>query len=407
MNLFSKILKLENLSFGLKKLYFHKVARDFAVSFLGMFGPLLIYEISGSLQTTLLYYLLVSSFLILILPFAKHTLGSGPLNFFLFLGTAGAILYYVLFYFLEKIGSFDLVLVIPMILILALLKFFYWVPYHIEFSNFVDKHHKGRQLSFLSIIVSLVKIFTPVISGWVIYRYGWSSLFGIAIFFLLISLWPIKSIPKIYESYKFSYLETYRKFFSKKHFKTNMAYMADGFQSRISFVVWPIFIFQILQGDYLKTGLVSTAIILISTILSFLAGEMSDKSDKKKMIKSGSLLYALGWIFKALVMASWQIFVVGIFHDLVRIFLRTPFDSTTYDIAADQGHYVDEFSVLREMAIHAGAVLSGLVCILALFWVSAGWLFLLSALATLFMNFISKEEFYLASTRKTASVRNI
>ena len=37
-----------------------------------------------------------------------------------------------------------------------------------------------------------------------------------------------------------------------------------------------------------------------------------------------------------------------------RVFAKTPFDALNYDIAADHGHYVDEYTVIREMAIAIG-----------------------------------------------------
>ena len=43
--------------------------------------------------------------------------------------------------------------------------------------------------------------------------------------------------------------------------------------------------------------------------------------------------------------------------------MRTPFDAIYYERAADSGHYIDEFSVIRETAINLGRFLMTLLLI--------------------------------------------
>jgi hypothetical protein len=101
----------------------------------------------------------------------------------------------------------------------------------------------------------------------------------------------------------------------------------------------------------------------------------------------------LGWIFKALSSTALHVFLAGTYHDFVMIFLKTPFDATTYEIAADQGHYVDEFSVVREISIHFGRSLMFLLALLLLNYFSIIWIFIIGGIISLFLNLITKEEF--------------
>jgi len=393
---FTKLRKLENLSPGLKSLYLHRVIRSIGVSLVGMFGPIFIFTVSHKAEFVLIYYGLISLWYLLILPLSKYTLDKAKLTFFLSLGSLFLMLYFLVYFFMSQIVSISPLYFVVLIFLAGLMKFFYWVPYHVEFVHFIDKHHKARQLSYLTILIAIIGIFVPLFSGWVIDKFGFGVLFLMCILVLGISLLTVRFIPSTREKYTFGYFETFAKLFSKKHFKTNLAYFSDGFQDHIGFVVWPIFIFLLLKGEYLSVGLLSAVIVLVSTVLNFLVGEASDKFDKKKILRTGSMLYALGWLFKSLVATSLHVFLAGTFHNLSGILIRTPFDATTYEIAADEGHYVDEFTVLREMSLHLGKVVSTVFSLLVLTTFSLNWLFILAAGLSLLMNLICREEFYLA-----------
>lgn len=395
MNIFSKISKEEQLSPGLKSLYTHKVIRDIGIGLVGMFGPIFVFSLLKDVKGVLLFYGLISFFYLAFLPLMRYFLGRWSMNVFLFLGTLGLIVYYLFYFLMAGKGVMILSLFVLLIVLGGLFKFFYWVPYHVDLVSFMNKHHRGRQLSFLGILVSILGIFLPVFSGWVISRFSFTVLFLLAMVVLGMSLLAIRMIPKKYEIYSFDYGETWQKIFSGEHFKTNLAYGADGFQESIGFVIWPIFIFLILKEEYLYVGVISTVVILISTVIRYLIGEATDRFDKKKLMRTGSILYFLGWIGKAVVETAFQVFLAGTFHNLSAIILRTPLDATTYEIAADEGHYIDEFSVLKEMSLHLGKVTATIFSIVLLLFLNIYWLFILAAMVSVLVNLVSKEEFYL------------
>ncbi len=396
MLFFSKIQKAERLSPALRSLYLHKIIHDLGGGLVGMFGVIFFYVISGSLKFTLILFGLICLLYFLTAPlwarllkyFCQHTL------------MAFGILFYVassvILYFLAEAGQIVWFLIIFLIIFSLLNRLFYWVPYNIDFAHFVNKHHRGRQLSFLSIVVSLLGIALPIFSAFVITHFGFSSLFVLSIVVLLLSLLPLYFTPRTREQYSFGYLESFKKLLAKKHFKSNLAYFADGFQDYIGAIIWPIFIFIILRGQYMSIGLISAGIILIGCLLRYLMGEATDRFDKKKLIKTGSLLYALGWTFKALVSSGLHVFLVGVYHDFSAILFRTPFDVLTYEIAADEGHYVDEFTILREMSLNLGRVVAVVSSVILLGFISIPWLFVLSAFISLLALLLAKEEFYLA-----------
>jgi MFS family permease len=157
----------------------------------------------------------------------------------------------------------------------------------------------------------------------------------------------------------------------------------------VGLIIWPIFIWQLLDGNYFEVGVISSLIVIVTVALQIVVGKYIDKGNKQKMLKYGSGLYALGWVFKIFIATAFQIFIASTYHSLVKVFARTSFDTLNYEMAADQGHYVDEYTVLREMAISFGRMLMSLLIIFLISKFNLEWSFILAALAALTMNFLA------------------
>ncbi len=394
MSLFSKLKKVEHLSPRLKNLYLHKVTRDVGMSLVGMFGPIFLYIISHDLKVVLFYHGLICLFYFLLAPLWARLLKFFSMHILMAIGQVFLIFDFAALYFLAEAGRIVWPLVALSIGCSIFYRLFYWVPYHVDFAHFVSRHHRGRQLSLLAIFVSLMGIVLPILSAFLIIKFGFPALFLVSALIVSLSFFPLFFIPHVKENYTFGFFESFKKLLAQQHFKSNLAYAADGFQDYLGGIIWPIFIFEILKGKYFEVGLVSAAIILVSCFLRYSIGEAVDRFDKNKIMKTGSLFYSLGWLLKALVTSGWHIFFVGVYHDFTSVIMRTPFDVLMYEIAADEGHYVDEFTILREMALNVGRILMiVLAFVLVIQGVSIVWLFGLGAIVSLLINLVSKEEF--------------
>jgi MFS family permease len=194
------------------------------------------------------------------------------------------------------------------------------------------------------------------------------------------------------EKFSWTYLQTWKEFFSKKRQKTILAFMGDGAENVVSGIIWPIFIWQILKGNYFSVGAISSAIVLSTIILELFVGKFADSGKRDKILHWGTLLYALGWFIKIFIDTAFQIFIVSTYHNLTRIFTRTPFDAVLYERAADQGHYVDEYTVIHEMALMVGRILIILLILLLVPFFGIGLTFILAAVSTLMMNLLIDEK---------------
>lgn len=79
-------------------------------------------------------------------------------------------------------------------------------------------------------------------------------------------------------------------------------------------------------------------------------------------------------------------FLASTYHSFAGIVRGIPFTAFVYEQMADQGHYIDEYTVLREVSINIGRTLMLIACFILLGYVGLTWTFLLAALVSLFIS---------------------
>ena len=381
----------KSLSKGFVRLYTGKTIVMIATAMLGIFLPIFLYNLfNKNFQAVIIYYGLGYLFYGIVVSLGVKFLNKFGFRNALRTSVILGMIFYIIFYFIDQN---NLKYLIPFSLLISVLyRLLYWLPYHVNFAKFTNKKTRGRQVSIIEATRSVLGVFIPLIAGLIVSYFSFDILFIIAIALYLLSGIPYLTISRTREKFVWTIRETWRQFFSKKRRKTVLAYMADGSENIIGIVVWPIFIYQLLDGNYFKVGAISTLIIAISVITQLFLGKYMDlRVKKEKVLKWGSFLYSFGWLVKIFISTTFQLFIVGAYHSITCIFLRTPFDALTYEIAADQEHYVDEFSVLREMAIQFGRVLMAVLIILISFFFAIQWVFILAALASMVFNLLEKK----------------
>lgn len=270
---------------------------------------------------------------------------------------------------------------------------FYWTPYHIDFALFTDKKVRGKQMSLLLNASEIVLAVTPFFAGLVIAFYGFDSLFIITSAFLAVSIIPLFFIEDTRETFSFGYFETYRKLFKKENRTLFMAYFGEGVQHAVQMAIWPIFIYLLLKGEYVALGLITSATIFLLILTRFLIGNLADRWDKKRLLKYGTFFATTGWLLKAFIETGFQIMVIDTYHRVGRAVNKLSFDIATYDQAVDNGHYIDEYTVLKEIALNMGRT----TLFISSIWITAAFgftsAFIFAAGATLLMTLLNKEVF--------------
>ena len=280
---------------------------------------------------------------------------------------------------------------IGFVIFVMLYRTLYWAPYHIDFAKFTNRDNRGKQMSLLLNFSEVVLTLTPLLSGIIIASYGFNTTFIIASFFMFASAVPLFFIKQTYEEYSFGYFETFVRLFDKENRRMTLAQFGDGTQTAVRIAIWPIFIYILLNGEYVAIGFVTSLTILLLIVMRFVFGSLEDKVDRKKMLRFGSFLSTTGWIIKAFINTGFEIFIADTYHKMGRMVNRLTFDITTYDQASDNGHYIDEYTVLKEIATNAGRATMLLLAIWLAATFSIATTFIFAAFATFLMSLLSKD----------------
>lgn len=382
INKHSRLPRAEAVKKGLTALAFHKLLSQFGAALFGLFLPIFLFEFFGYRSWMVflygaLYYLLA----VLALPLGAKLMTriglkkSMIIGVFLYVGFFASLL-------LKDVWS------IPAVAVSSLLFFaawhaIYWVPFHTAFAENAPRGKIGEAVGLISAARSLVQIVVPLVSGWIILTFGYSALITIATLFILLSALPIFFIHVEEEKFEFGYWQTFRILFSKKERILLVSYAAEGAENSVGFLVWPIFLFLLFNGKYLEVGAVATAVMAVGVVLDLFLSRLIDQKNPQKIFRFGARLTSLGWLMRMFVSTAGQVFFVGAYHGLACILMNTPFEAIMYTRAADAGHYVDEYTVLREIALGIGRVVTLVLLIGLVPFVGFPAAFLVAALATI------------------------
>lgn len=369
----------------------HRIFVDVAVSLVAIFMPIFWFHTFGSsFAFTMLFY--AGEFfckLPFYVPVAKIFSKIG-LKMSMFIGVLAYVGFFVISYIFNQ-GNYSSFpwMVVMLLVILTTLSTFYWAPFHIDMAMSLKNNQIGTQIGIIRSFQHVFLVLAPLVGGFIISYYGYGAAFIIGILLLFCSIIPLIHIPRFVVNYEFGFLQTIKMLFSKKYRSMSLSMMAYGAENMIGAVVWPIFLYMLFKGNYLQVGGFATFFILVSLILELFVGKMTDVLSPKKMLHIGSGIYALGWVWKGFVQTISGVFAASTFHTFGAIVLRTPVDALSYHQAADAGHYIDEYTIIREMALCMGRVIMLLIVVVFTSFFSLSVSFFLAAVVSLGINYLT------------------
>ncbi len=371
-------------------LYINRLLIQTAFGLLTGFSVLFFYEKFGnSIYKTLLMYAVLYSVFMVTYHFAASLLnkiGMRKMMIIAILGLATMLLSRVFW------DYSPLIILATYIISSSIYKSLYWIPYHIEFASFTDYKNRGKQVAFLYNIGAILASLLPFIGGYILTIRGYNTLFIIGVVFALLSIIPLFKIQETHEKYTWSLKRLISEIFQEENRPIVASTIGNGMQTTIAAIIWPIFIFITIQNNYLKFGFILAIVAITMVGLRWLIGTVIDKFGRSKVLKIGNTLYVTGWLFKIFIESAFGIFIVDVYHNLGGVINSLSYSVSVYDQAADNGHYIDEFTVLTEVTFILGQILMTLLVIPMIFFFSLKITFILGALAAMLMVSISKAQ---------------
>lgn len=378
-----------SLSKNILFLYFNRLLVQSAFGLITGFGTLFFYEkFNESIVAVLvLYAILHFTFAVFNHISAKFIKVFGMRKMMIF-----ALLSLAVMFLSRTFWDFNAALSLVLYFIsYSLYKSFYWIPYHVEFATFTNKRTRGKQTAILYNTGDLVAASLPFAGGFILGIYGYNMLFVAGFILVLLSIFPLFYVNETREVYRWSLKKLIYELFDRDNRPMVVSNFGNGMQMAVGTTIWPIFVFLTIENDYVKFGAILAIISITMIILQGLVGKYLDKVGRERVLRIGNIIYFTGWVFKAFITSVSGIFFVDAYHRFGNMVNKISFDVTIYDQAADNGHFIDEYTVLRETAALMGRVVMYFVMVPVVIFLGIKITFIFGALSTLLMVMINRQ----------------
>ncbi|MCD5384569.1 MAG: hypothetical protein LRZ97_01475, partial [Candidatus Pacebacteria bacterium] len=231
---------------------------------IGVFLPIFFYKLfSESLYAVLIIYIIIYSIGIFITPISSKMLGVVGIKNLMRVAVIPSAIAIGALYFASDHPTYA---VAGFIIAIALYRAAYWVPYQTDLGHFLGHKKVGIHMAVYKNILQVMNAVTPLVGGVLITAFDFKNVFVFAALILFTTLIPIHFITQVYERYSWGFIETFKHLFAYKNRTLVYAYAADGAQGIISSIIWPIFIFELLNGNYMSVGFI-TSLTTIAILL--------------------------------------------------------------------------------------------------------------------------------------------
>jgi DHA1 family inner membrane transport protein len=189
---------------------------------------------------------------------------------------AGAVLSALQYPFLAEVNGIGAVLY-GLVLVTAIADVFYWSSYHAYFARLGDDEHRGSQVGEQMAAMTLVGIFSPILTGWLLVTFGPRTAFDASAVAVLVSVVPLFFTPDIpiarhveggFRAARFGIL----------------LFIADGWQAAMWVFVWQIALYLALGSDLLGYGGALALAAVVGAIGGLALGRTIDAGHGVRMV---------------------------------------------------------------------------------------------------------------------------
>lgn len=316
------------------ELYVSSAIRSLGVTMIALYEPLYFYSLGFPVKYIILYYAAVYFTYFLLLPLG----GKIAVRF----GFEHAMLYSIPFRILYYLTIY-LVAIYPPLIFLAVLLFaseraIYWPSYHANLAFYGNQKDRGKEVGIFRVIGFVVAIAGPLLGGIIINQSNFTVLFIVVSILFMVSVIPMFTTREKFTPGKFIYRRAFKRLFSKENRKQLLGYLGLG-EDVIAAVIWPIFIFLILD-QYFSLGVVISLSTLFTIIINLVIGRYTDTRHRSKLIKIGGLVNMFVWIFRIFIKGPVSIFFTDALYRVSLSSVLIPIWTKTYSHASKTHRYM-------------------------------------------------------------------
>lgn len=366
-----------HLPHQLKELYLSNAILSFALSAAIVFEPVYLYTLGFPLYKIMLFYFGVYLAYFFLMPLGGKIVKRNGFEHGMIYGSFFLILYYVFLLSIQVSPNF----IFLAILALAIQKSVFWPSYHADFAMFSQAGERGRDISNIVALDSIMTILGPVVSGFVVAVFGFAGLFGLLCLVVILSNAPFFLTKEIFTPSDLHYTAAYKTLLAKENRPYLFGYMGFG-EELIVLTVWPIFMY-LTFNNFFSTGFVAAVSTLVTALVLLYVGRESDLKNRKSVLRLGSVFTVVASLLRVVARGGMSVFLVDFFSRTSKNILMLPLLSGLYE-------YANKTAVVRtiiffEMSLTVGKLLaSGVMALVFFFFPTAyGLSFFIAALFSL------------------------
>ena len=338
-------------------LYVLQACFTFVKSLIGIFIPVYFYSLGISIPKIILFYILMSVFLIISMKLVIKFVNLFGLKINFFISSFLFILYIIFINFIEKSEIFFYL----SSLCGALLLCFFWLSFHLEFSLNEDKKKISSELGTLSSIILFVSALSPILGGFILQSLSYIYILVLSTIILLFGS-VVLLISKSIETKKVSF--EYKYFLNvKKNFKDRISFLSTGMIFILIIIFFPIYLYDFLDNNFFSLGVVVSVVSVLIAIAILFIKKYFDKFSKNKTLKFLSYGISTSWFFRIflLILSYPFLLIYEFFHNFLNHLLDISYMGIFYNNSKKEGlNYI----LLREFDIHFGRILMLIICLI-------------------------------------------
>ena len=231
----------------------------------------------------------------------------------------------------------------------------YFLPYHYYVLKLTEEKNRGAQYGKFLAICAFFSIFSPFIGGYVTNTFG---IQGIAIFSGIVFAFSILPLLKI-ENLKFDVTINLFKLIKLPNIRKSINIdLFINIQNQITF--WEIYVFLLLDKQYMEFGLLFTLINIIGFVVAPLLGKLFDHNNRKRIYRIDGIFTGLIWIARYFAYNPLTVVISDSLYKINNSIKDTNFNLLNYDLITrdDDTLSLDEKIILREVYLNLLVIIS-------------------------------------------------
>lgn len=316
------------------ELYISMMIKSFAMSLVGIFVPVYMYQIGYNVTEILGYYAFLYALRILMDPPMAWIVGRfGPKH--MMIASQGLLILQLLMFATLEVENWSLALIAA---VHALGLSMFYVSYHIDFSKVQNVHHSGEQLGKMHRFVKLASAVGPLAGGAIATLGSVQIALYTAILLTVASNIPLLMSPEPVRTHQHV---TWRGFPWRKVVYDLMSNAGLAADQMANLIVWPLYvsIFVFAENVYLGVGFVTSIGLAMSMIVTKAYGKLIDHRRGGLLLHYSVAAQSIAHLVRSLVSSAGAVFLFNVINEPIQVGIRMPYAKGVYDSASQYEGY--------------------------------------------------------------------